>query len=306
MDFRQLHYVLKVIEEKSFSKAAKKLYISQPSLSQYILNIEQQLGVRLFDRTTNPLSLTYAGQLYEETAKNILYLKGQLLSQMDDIANLKRGHITIGISPFRSTYFLPNVLPVFQKKYPGIEINLAEGTMAELRDLAISGYTDFSIMTLPVQEELFLYDPIMSEEILVALPPRLLHQALLNKSQTKPKLNLATLRDEPFIMLKHGQRMNQIALDLCKRAGFKPKIILETKSIEAAHALVAAGMGITFIPDTLVKFGNQPKCPMYFSIEDPTPTRTIVVAYKKGKYLSKAAQEFISITKDMFIQAPSE
>ncbi|MEN6314888.1 MAG: LysR family transcriptional regulator, partial [Clostridiaceae bacterium] len=163
MDFRQLHYMLKVAEEKSFSKAAKKLYISQPSLSQYISNVEQQLGVRLFDRTTNPLTLTYAGELYEETAKNILYLKDQLLSQMDDIANLQRGHITIGISPFRSTYFLPTILPLFKKNYPGIDVSLAEGTMAELLELAINGATDFSIMTLPIPGELMSYDPIMTE-----------------------------------------------------------------------------------------------------------------------------------------------
>lgn len=301
MDFRQLHYMLKVAEEKSFSKAAKKLYISQPSLSQYISNVEQQLGVRLFDRTTNPLTLTYAGELYEETAKNILYLKDQLLSQMDDIANLQRGHITIGISPFRSTYFLPTILPLFKKNYPGIDVSLAEGTMAELLELAINGATDFSIMTLPIPGELMSYDPIMTEEIFVALPPNhYLCQQLPHthgSSSARPKLNLGMLRDEPFIILKQGQRMNQVALELCKRACFKPKIILETKNIEAAHALVAAGMGITFIPDTLVGFGNMTERPVYFSLEDLQPTRTIVIAYRKGRYLSKAARKFIAMTK---------
>lgn len=299
MDFRQLQYMLKVTEEKSFSKAAKKLYISQPSLSQFILNLEQQLGIQLFDRTTTPLRLTYAGELYASIAKQILDLKENLVMQIDDITNLKKGRITIGISPFRSTYFLPRILPVFQQKFPGIEIVLAEGSMAELTDLTINGTVDFSIMTLPVNEDILVYEPIMTEEILLALPPHhpLSQKAAVSLQSLHPRICLAELRDEPFIMLKPGQRMRQMALTLCKNAGFKPKILLESKSTEAAHAMVAAGMGIAFIPDTLVCFGKIEERPVYFSMEDPVPIRTLVVAYRKGRYLTKASQEFIAMIK---------
>lgn len=304
MDFRQLQYILKVAEERNFSKAAKKLYISQPSLSQYIANVERQLGVQLFNRSTTPLTLTYAGELYIDTAKSILYLKDQLLSQTDDIANLKRGRIGIGISPFRSTYLLPSILPLFHESYPGIDIILMEGTMAELLDFATNGITDFTITTLPIPEELLAYDPIMTEEILVALPPKhFLSKRLPDAnrgSASRPSLDLAALRNEPFIFLKPGQQMHQVANELCKKAGFKPKIILEMKSIEAAHALVASGLGVTFLPETLVKIGKMKEFPTYFSIEGLKPTRTIVVAYRKGRYLSKAAQKFIDMTKEVF------
>lgn len=303
MDFRQLQYMLKVTEEKSFSKAAKKLYISQPSLSQFILNLEQQLGVQFFDRTTTPLRLTYAGELYANCARQILAIKENLLMQIDDITNLKRGRITIGISPFRSTYLLPKVLPDFLKKFPGIEISLVEGTMAELTDLTINGSVDFSIMTLPIQEDLLVYEPIMKEEILLALPP---HHPFCNEIKNNssgcsahPKICLAELSSEPFILLKPGQRMREVALNLCKKAGFKPHIILESKSTEATHALVSTGIGIAFIPDTLVSYGQMEESPVYFSMEDPVPTRTLVFAYRKERYLTKAAQEFISMVKTL-------
>lgn len=303
MDFRHLQYILKVAEEKNFSKAAKKLYIAQPSLSQYILNLEQQLGTQLFDRTTTPLRLTYTGELYANFAKQVLELEKNLSIQMDDIDNLKRGRITIGISPFRSTYFLPQLLPAFMNKFPGIEINLLEGTMAELSDLTRNGSVDFSIMTLPIQEDLLIYEPIMVEEIVLALPP---HHPLCNKRESnssestlRPQICLAKLSNEPFILLKPGQRMREVALALCKQAGFKPRIILETKSTEAANALVAAGIGIAFIPDALVSSSQVEKGPVYFSLEDPVPTRTLVVAYRKEGYLTKASQAFISMIKTL-------
>lgn len=302
MDFRELEYILKVAEERSFSKAAQKLYIAQPSLSQYIQRLEQQLGVQLFDRTTVPLRLTFAGELYVEAAKHIFDLKDQLSQQMQDIANLKRGRLTIGLSPFRSTYIMPKVLPLFHEKFPGIEVTLIEGTSPELEDLAIKGTTDITIMTLPpIQQNLFSYEFIMTEEILAAVPP---NHPIIKKLEKRthdqhpyPGINLSILKDEPFILLKQDQKLHHIAANLCRQAGFKPWIILESESIEAAHALAAAGMGITFVPDTLTLFRKVSQYPLYFSIEELDATRELVVAYRKGRYLSKAAHEFIDIMK---------
>lgn len=285
--------MLMVAEERSFSKAAQKLYIAQPSLSQYIQKLEQQLGVQLFDRSTTPLRLTYAGELYIETAKHILDLKQQLSQQMEDIANLKKGRLTIGLSSFRTTYIMPKVLPLFHERFPGIEVILVEGTSSKLEGLALKGTTDISIMTLPVDEGLFSYNTIFTEEILVAVPPN--HSRF--HTYTSDKIILSTLKDEPFVLLKQNQKLHQIVLNLCKQAGFAPKIILESESIEAAHALARAGMGITFVPATLTRFHKIVNPPLYFSLEELRPTRKVVAAYRKGRYISKAAEEFINIMK---------
>jgi DNA-binding transcriptional LysR family regulator len=303
MDFRQLQYMLKVAEEKSFSKAAQKLYIAQPSLSQYIQKLEQQLGVQLFDRSTNPLKLTYAGEQYAQTAKNILDLKDQLSNQMEDIANFKKGRLTIGLSAFRSAYIMPKIFPLFYKKFPGIDIVLMEGNSVELEDLAIKGTTDISLMTLPIKENLFCYEPILMEKILLAVPP---HNPVAKKAikghynqHTHAEISLHELCNEPFILLKQHQKLHQIAVSLCKQAGFKPKIILESESIEATHALVSSGMGIAFIPDTIALFTQTPTTPIYFGIKDLETTRTLVASYRKKRYLSRAAQEFIGMMKDV-------
>ncbi|MGK0465332.1 LysR family transcriptional regulator [Clostridium sp.] len=311
MEFRQLQYMLTVAEEKSFSKAAQKLYIAQPSLSQYIQKLEQQLGVQLFDRSTNPLRLTYAGELYAETAKKILSLNLQLSNQMEDISNFKKGRITIGLSSFRSAYIIPKVLPLFHKKFPGIDVVLVEGNSVKLEDLAVKGITDISIMTLPIKENFFSYEPIFRENILLAMPP---NHPICKKSLTNHRshqhdaasadnihseISLHELRDEPFILLKQHQKLHQIATSLCKQAGFSPKIILESESIEATHALVSSGMGIAFIPDSITLFPQTSITPIYFLIKDLETTRTLAVAYIKKRYLSRAAKEFITIMKDV-------
>lgn len=298
MEFRQLKYVLKVAEERSFSNAAKKLYIAQPSLSQFIAKLEHQLGVQLFDRTISPLRLTYAGELYIEMSKKILDLKIQLSNQMDDIAELKKGRITIGISPFRSTYTLPHILPLFHERFPGIEVLLSEGTMDELEEFALRGTTDFSIMNLPIKENFFDYEPITTEEILIALPPLHPLSQSIQRNDLQPQIQLAHLREDPFIVLKPGQRLRQSAIDLCSQAGFNPHITLESKSIETAYALVAAGMGVTFVVDTLAN--QRPNGSLCCSIAGIQPTRAIVIAYRQGRYLSKAAKEFITVAKDAF------
>jgi Transcriptional regulator len=304
MDFRQLQYILKVAEERSFSKAAQKLFIAQPSLSQYVQKIELELGVQLFDRSSTPLKATFAGELYIETAKRILDLKDQLYQQIDDIANLKKGRVTIGLSPFRSTYIMPKVLPFFHDKFPGIEVILIEGTSSELEDLAMKGITDLTLMTSPIQQDTFDFEPIISEEILVVIPPnhpvqKKVNHKTINKS-TQPVIQLKELRDEPFILLKKDQKLRKIAISLCEQAGFSPRIILESESIEAAHALVTAGMGITFVPDTLTLFHQTPPYPLYCSVDGSRPIRNLVIAYRKGRYLSVAAKEFIANTKAIF------
>ena len=116
---------------------------------------------------------------------------------------------------------------------------------------------------------------------------------------TYPAISLNELCDESYILLKQHQKLHQIAISLCKQAGFKPKIILESESIEATHAFVSTGMGIAFIPDTMTLFPQTSITPIYFQIKDLETSRTLVACYIKKRYLSRVAQEFINIMKDV-------
>ncbi|NLI92626.1 MAG: LysR family transcriptional regulator [Peptococcaceae bacterium] len=302
MEFRHLVYMLKVAEERSFSKAAQKLYITQPSLSQYILNLEHQLNVQLFDRTTNPIKLTYAGEIFAEKARNILSMQKELTHQMEDIAETRRGRLNLGITPHRGTFLLPKVLPIFYRLFPQVEIKLMEGTSAELEDWLVKGIIDLAVMALPIQSEDIAYEVILSEELLLTLPSGhpVQARAKYNKNSLYPSISLNWLKDEPFILLHHGQGLRQIANEVFRKMGFTPRILLETKSLDTANALVAAGLGVTFSLASISKFSSFPEPPMLFSLDDPVPPRILAIAFKQGTYLPRIAVDFIKITKDVF------
>lgn len=305
MEIRQLRYMLKIAEERSFSKAAKQLYITQPSLSHYIANLEKQLGVKLFDRTNSPLTLTDAGKLFAEKARNVLNQHDELLVQINEIASCKTGELTIGISSIRGANLLPQVLPVFCERFPGIEINLIQENSKELIELTCNGTTSLSILPLSEKPKLLEYVAIQQEELLVSLPPKhpLLPKAVPQQGKRYPQISLALLKDEPFIIPKKTNLLRPVINDLFNRAGFSPKILLETDCITTAYSLVTSGMGIGFWYSTLEgSYHTEP--PVHCSLDYPSPVRTVAIAYKAGKYLSKAEHEFIAITKSVVNPCP--
>ena len=300
MEYRQLKYILKTAEEKSFSLAAKKLYISQPSLSQLIAKVEEKIGAPLFDRSTTPLQLTYIGEMYVEMARQILDIHDQFCQKAADATRLRRGRLTIGSTPFRNTYLLSQVIPAFTREYPGIELILKEDTTRTLEELTAQGLTDFSLSLLPLRTQIFDYEVLFEEDVLLALPPD--HPLSQAKGQPGkicqlPGIDLELLKDTPFILMNQGQKLHQTLFDLCQQAGFKPRILLETESMHAAQALAGAGMGAALLPDTLVRASQLPgKNPCYFELSG-NPRRTVTVIYRKGRYLSASARAFIDMLR---------
>jgi len=296
MGFHQLEYVMAIAEEKSFSKAAKKLYISQPSLSQYIMRLEDQLGIKLFDRTTSPLILTFAGEKYLKAAKNILDLKNRLGRELGDIADSKKGCLTIGIPISTERYLLPLVLPEFHERFPGIEMVIEEHSSIQLEELLLTGEVDIAILHLPVQNERIVYEPISVEKIFLVAPTGK-HTCSIIEFEKHNKLDFSYLKNENFILLKPGYRMRFVADEIFKRAQFKPNILLEIRNLDTAYNLASAGMGFTLIPENIVRFLNINHCPDYFLIDDIS--YTLALAYRKGEYMTKATNEFIMIIKEI-------
>lgn len=302
MDFKQFEYVLTVANERSFSKASKKLYISQPSLSQYISRIEAGLGVVLFDRTSVPLSLTYEGEIYTETAKNILSLITKMKNKYDDINALAIGKLNIGLTPSKANYHLPLILPVFKKKYPGIELKITEASSSDLEELISKDLVDIGLMNLPINNNLIDYESIYTEQILIVAPPDFCHKVSKEntyKDENKkfPEINLSDIAEEDFILLRHGQRIRQITDALFAKNNIKPKILLETGSIETSIRLSAANMGFSFVPESCALFSRAKNTPKYFTIGKTPLMWTTAVAYRKNTYHTKAAYAFIDTTK---------
>ncbi|HBQ29867.1 LysR family transcriptional regulator [Mitsuokella multacida] len=296
MEIRHFHYIRTIYETGSISRAAEKLYISQPSLSQLLKSVEKKVGAPLFDRGSQPLRPTTIGQKYLETAQRIMELDTEFHRYVEDELGCAQGNLVVGSSPFRSTYFLASFLPEFQEKYPGIRLQLAEHTSKRLEEAVLSGDADLIIATQPVDANAFSFAELYSEEMVLVLPAghELSKQYHLPQDcrGTLPLLPINLLKDTPFIQMHSEQKLHQQLLSLCEEAGFTPKIYLQTRSMETALTLAAAGLGATLLPMTLLR-AFQPKTRPCYAALPTRPRRHALVAWRKKSYLSHAARAFI-------------
>ncbi|WGE79285.1 LysR family transcriptional regulator [Actinobacillus equuli] len=300
MEFRQFKYVLKVAEERNFSNAAKKLFISQPSLSQFIQKVEEEVGSPLFDRSVSPLKLTYVGELYVEKAKAIIDIQHQFEQKVDDILNVKRGRVTIGSTPFRSAYLLSRVLPLFSQQYPKIDIFLKEDSTRNLEEMVTHGYVDCAISLLPVNEKYFDYEILFEERMLLAIPPehRIAQELGLKAGDHSfsQRVCLEQFKQSRFIKMNKNHKLHEMLIKQCELAGYVPEIALETESMTTAQALAGAGLGVALLPETLVSKNHFDKEPCYGELDI---RRTVVIIYRKNSYLSRATRAFIQSLREL-------
>ncbi|KAA9006286.1 LysR family transcriptional regulator [Paenibacillus spiritus] len=290
MELRQLQYALQIAAERNFSRAAEKLHIAQPSLSQQLSKLEKELGVLLFQRNTSTVELTHAGARFVEQAQHIIDAVELLRQEMSDISQLRTGHVVVGSMPITGAHLLPHVLPVFQNKYPEVEITLLEDSSMNLEKLTAVGQTDLSLLSLPIESPALSCRVIGEERIDLAVPPG---HPLAERAAAGQRTSLSELKDDPFIVLKEGQGFRKMTIQLCGEAGFEPRVVFESSNMETVQSLVAAGMGVTLVPRFIARAPRGEFVPVYLPLAEPVPSRTLVFAYRKGRYLSVAAEAFI-------------
>lgn len=295
MDYRTLRYIITVAEEGNISKAAQKLYLSQPSLSHCILKQEHKLGVTLFDRTRQPLQLTYAGERYIEAARKILDVRDQLEKEMEDIANTKKGRVVVGVTGTLSAYLLPRVIHRFRSRHPNVDIALVEETLSQLESMLVAGRAEIAILMMPVQSEHLACEHLCDEEILLCLPEG--HP--LTERFRDDGVDLSLMKEEPFALYRKGMRVRKISDELFARAGIIPRTMLESQTVETLLNLVAAGMASAFLPKTVMTHTGSAFGTVCFSIGSSPVSSAFAFAWRRGSYVSWAAQEFMKTTREV-------
>jgi DNA-binding transcriptional LysR family regulator len=305
MTHKELLYVKTISEERNISKAAKKLYISQPSLSQAIQRIEESLGTELFKRTNTGLLLTFAGEKYYHLATKVLKMYDDFKLEISDINNMKTGRINIGITTHLAVYVLPLVLPKFKELCPFIEVFIIEKNSTELEKSLLSGEVDFAIMHEPTSTKnaSINYEALLDDPFLLAISPDhpLAKHGKKSPNHLYPYIDLNLLADEPFIMLNKDQRIRHITDRIFEIANIDPNIVLTVKNFEAAKRLTTQGLGLTFIPLQYSKISSHDFPPTYFFVDDIFEASwTMCIATLKNSFLSKADNLFLQITKENF------
>ncbi|MDO4192116.1 MAG: LysR family transcriptional regulator [Erysipelotrichaceae bacterium] len=305
MDFRDLTYILAVADNKSVTEAANKLYISQPSLSYIISKVEDELGVKLFYRKTNPITLTYAGQLYVETARDILAKMDNLKRQLTEVGVGEKGQISIGIPAERAGYMIPKFIWKFHELFPEMELKLQETRSKEI----ISGIDKGRILLgiLPGSDEDYpanmTCELIYKEKIILTAPEGMIKPEMIVKINEDgiPQVDLKKMKYLPYLLMQQGHYTRKKTDSIFKKAGFVPKNVTEVSSNMTALSLsLNAGLGVTIVPERAIEtFADKDKLKFY-RYSDEQDTWDVNAVYKKDTYLGKAERELIDIIKDAF------
>lgn len=296
MNSRQLQYAILLSQVRSFSQAAEQLHMSQPALSKQILNLESELNVKLFDRNTQPLTLTPAGEHFIRHAQDLLYREDQLLHSMEQFRSGEASRLSIGISPFRSLITMPDLAKKLKEKYPGVQIQLHEVGSDLLRRETAEGKYDFAIVNLPVDESVLDVTPLEPDTLVLAVPNAML--PLIDQQSDGPltEISLKDCAQLPFIVVSAAQEMRRLFEKLCAKSSITPKITMEVVGLTTAWAMARAGIGATLLPLQLVHSdAMSDENVTLFTVHDNTFGRQPVIITRRGRYLSPCAQYAIEL-----------
>ncbi len=300
MDFKDMSYIIAIAKHNSITKAAESLYISQPTLSKFLQNLEKKLGVRLFKKVGHKFIPTHAGERYVMMAKNIMQTKKELDREIQDIIKSEAGVLNIAFPLMRGSYMLPCTLPEFNRKFPNVKIHIFESASSNLEELIVSGEADLAFFNLPVKHPEVTYEIITTEEILVIMSKNhpLCERGLKKTFSKYDWIDLCLLKDEIFILNQKSQRTRQTVDKVLSELEVKPERTIVTGNIRAGAKLAATGYGIGFICDTHLKHMIIEDDYEIFSFGKNSVKVNFIVAYRKDAYLTSYAIEFIKIVKN--------
>jgi DNA-binding transcriptional LysR family regulator len=282
MELRHLRYFVAVAEELHFGRAAERLHIAQPPLSQQIRRLETELGVELFRRNRRRVRLTDAGRLLLEQSR-------PLLAQADDLERLlgragagEIGRLTIGFVGSASYQVLPAVLHEFRNRFPEVELRLEEGTTEEQVPALLSGRIDVGLVRPPVADDAIKLTPLVTERLIAALPEG--HP--LAKRATVP---VAALAQEPFVLTpRRITGLYEDVIGVCRAAGFSPQVVQEASEWQTIIGLVSAGIGVSLVPESVATF-RRPRV-AYRPLRGPNASLEIAIAQRRDDRSPLVAQ----------------
>ncbi len=306
MDINSYHYVQTLAETGNFTKAAEKLYISQPALTKSINKLEKSLNVKLFDRTQKPIALTYAGERYLAGMQSVLAMHSQLMMEMQEIAEKKHGRLRVGIPSTRSMLWMPHIIPRFIREYPGIEVQVQEGTTSPLENKLAHDEIDLLVASALPQEVPGLDYQVLCDEQMMILTGqdhplfqgRDLQEAFSNRNALH-YISPGWFNGQPFIFASKTQGLYRFATQMFSRFDVHPQKVLSIENTITARYIAIQGVGFQLIPaSSAFALKLQDKNIALCTMTDPPLRRSLIISYKKHHPLSSEARRFIEIAID--------
>ena len=297
MNARSLKYAIVLSETRNLSQAAEQMGVSQPTFSKQIIALENDLGLKLFDRNKSPLELTPAGEFFVGKAREILYTQDQVHKTLEQFKTGENGRLVIGVTPFRSMSLMPELVKKVKAKYPGVKVVLHEANASQLRKDAAEGKCDFVILNLPVDDSLLEVTPISADVLALAVPENLADKLQCPEKQSGESIDFCEAKELPFVALGQGQELRQLLEKLCTAGGFYPNITAEVVSITTAWAMARAGVGAVLLPLQLAEMESKAENLRLYPLKKGLNTRQPAVVTRRGQYISEYAAYAIDILK---------
>lgn len=283
MELRQMEFFLQVVTEKSFTKAAQKLFVAQPAISKSIQKLEKELGVYLFKRGEKSIALTAEGERFLQYAQTIMEQVRMAKLEMAELAGLEKGEVTLGIPSMAGSYYFPNIIVDFKNRFPKLDISILEAGTKEIHRMLEEGEIDLGVVVVDnnTSSQLEIL-PFLNEEMVICVPST-------HPFANKQAVPLEELAEEPLVLFKEGYYQRDIIHLAAEKKGIEPTIILETNQISLTKSLTRKGLGITLFLKMVIS--DDPDL-VPVSLEPPVYLQ-LALAWKKKSYFSKANQTFL-------------
>jgi len=288
MEFRTLRAFVEVARQGGFSQASKTLFATQSTVSKAVKQLEDEIGVLLFDRIGHRTTLTAAGEIALPRAVRLLAERADLMAELSELRGLQRGRLKLGLPPVGSSTLFAPLVADYRNRYPGIDIQLVEHGGAQLKEELRSGHIELAASLLPVSDE-FDWIEVAREPIVALLPAG--HPLARRKS-----VGIELLQEHPFILFEEGFALNLIILEASRRKGFEPVVATRSAQIDFIVELVAAGLGIAFLPEMIARKSlNRLVKPVVLT--DEGAIWHLAMLWRRGGFLSLAAQAWLDLVK---------
>lgn len=293
MELRQIQYFIEVAKREHVTEAAHTLHVAQSAISRQIANLETELGVSLFIREGRNVKLTSVGKIFLQHAEMAVHEIEMAKQKIKEFLDPERGTIRVGFTSSLAANPLPAVISAFRSRYPDIGFQLRQGAYKQLIDSVINGEIDLAFLgPVPTQEKNVRSHIFFAENIFALLPSK--HP--LAKQQT---LRLNQLQEDTFVLFPPGFILRNIVVNACSQMGFEPKVSFEGEDIDAIKGLVAAGLGVTLLPEVTL-IDNMPRETVKIPIIEPNVTRTVGIIIPTNRDLPPSEKLFYDFVKEFF------
>ena len=288
MNLHQLEIFLAVARHQHFSRAAAELHLTQSAVSMQIKQLEEELGVLLFDRLGKGTHLTSAGRVLEEKAYHILGQVREIHQSIEELEGLERGSVAVGASTTPGIYILPSILGIYKQQYPHVELDYQIAETKQIEQMVLLNQLDFGVVGGHLVQQELQTQPYLTDELILVVGAG-------HPLATPAEVELEALQNVPFILRQKGSATRQVIDKAFEGRGVKLNAVMELRDPESVKRMVIAGLGATIISEYAVRYEMETGHLVHVTAQGLPLTRQLVIVSHRDKQLSVAAQALLRL-----------